>query len=71
MAEGNKIRIRQIRSEIGCPEKQRKVLRGLGFQRLYQVVERPDTPGIRGMIFKVQHLVEVLDGPASPSSRKD
>jgi large subunit ribosomal protein L30 len=57
----NKIQIRQIRSGIGCPQKQREVLRGLGFRRLHQVVERPDTPGVRGMIFKVQHLVEVLE----------
>ncbi len=61
MGEKNKIRIRQIRSGIGCPEKQRKVLRGLGFKRLNQVVERPDDPGTRGMIFKVKHLVEVLE----------
>ena len=60
-AETNKIRIRQIRSCIGCPEKQRKVVRGLGFKRLQQVVERPDTPTIRGMVFKVKHLVEVLE----------
>ena len=60
-AKTNKIQIRQIRSGIGCPEKQRKVLQGLGFRRLQQVVERPDTPGVRGMIFKVRHLVEVLE----------
>jgi large subunit ribosomal protein L30 len=60
-ANPNKIRIRQIRSTIGCPEKQRKVVRGLGFKRLQQVVERPDTPAIRGMVFKVKHLVEVLE----------
>ena len=61
MAEQKKVRIRQIRSGIGCPEKQRKVLRGLGFRRLHQVVERPDNPGTRGMVFKVKHLVEVLE----------
>lgn len=55
------IRIRQVRSGIGCPEKQRKVLRGLGFRRMQQVVEHPDTPGTRGMIFHVQHLVEVVE----------
>jgi large subunit ribosomal protein L30 len=59
MAEEKKIRIRQVRSGIGCPEKQKKVLRGLGFRRIRQVVERPDNPGVRGMIFKVKHLVEV------------
>ncbi len=59
--EEKKIRIRQVRSGIGAPEKQKRVLRGLGFKRLNQVVERPDTPAIRGMIFQVKHLVEVLE----------
>ena len=54
------IRIRWVRSQIGCPEKQRLVLRGLGFRKLQQVVERPDTPAIRGMVAKVCHLVEVV-----------
>lgn len=60
-AKVRKIRIQQIRSGIGCPRKQRQVLRGLGFKRMLQVVERPDTPGTRGMIFKVRHLVQVLE----------
>lgn len=60
MAEGKTLRVRQIRSGIGFPVKQKKVLRGLGFKRLQQVVEHPDNAGIRGMIFKVRHLVEVL-----------
>ncbi|MBI3895430.1 MAG: 50S ribosomal protein L30 [Acidobacteria bacterium] len=50
-----------MRSEIGFPRKQRLVLRGLGFRKLQQVVERPDTPAIRGMIAKVSHLVEVTE----------
>jgi large subunit ribosomal protein L30 len=60
MAEGKTIRIRQVKSGICCPEKHKRVLRGLGFKRLNQVVERPDTPGIRGMVQKVRHLVEVI-----------
>jgi large subunit ribosomal protein L30 len=55
------IRIRQVHSGIGFPEKQKKVILGLGFRRLQQVVERPDTPAIRGMIRKVRHLVEVVE----------
>ncbi len=55
------IRIKQVRSGIAFPRKQKLVLEGLGFRRLQQVVERPDTPSIRGMIRKVQHLVEILD----------
>lgn len=61
MAQGKTIRIRQVRSGICCPEKQKKVLRGLGFKRLQQVVEHPDNPGIRGMVFAVKHLVEIVE----------
>lgn len=57
------IKIRWARSAIGFPAKQRLVLRGLGFRKLQQVVERPDTPAIRGMVAKVSHLVEVVGDP--------
>jgi large subunit ribosomal protein L30 len=53
------LRIRWVRSFIGCPQDMRQTIRGLGLRRLHQVVERPDTPAIRGMIQKVRHLVEV------------
>ncbi len=53
------LRIRWVRSSIGCPQDVRQTIRGLGLRRLHQVVERPDTPAIRGMIQKVRHLVEV------------
>ena len=55
------IRIRWIRSTIACPEKQRRVIAGLGFRKLQQEVVRPDTPSIRGMIAKVPHLVAVVE----------
>lgn len=55
------LRIKWVRSTIACPEKHRRVIRGLGLRRLQQVVERPDTPGIRGMVAKVPHLVEVVE----------
>jgi len=54
--------IKQVRSSIGCSPKQRLVLRGLGFRKLNQVVIRPDTPEIRGMIAKIPHLVKVIEG---------
>lgn len=54
-------KIRYVRSAIGRPQKQKRVIRGLGFRRLNQVVERLDTPEIRGMVNKVSHLVEVVD----------
>lgn len=55
------LKIKWVRSTIACPEKHRRVIRGLGLRRLRQVVERPDTPAIRGMVAKVPHLVEVLE----------
>ena len=48
-------------SFIGCPQDMRQTIRGLGFRRMHQVVEREDTPAIRGMILKVRHLVEVSE----------
>ncbi|HVR43385.1 MAG TPA: 50S ribosomal protein L30 [Thermoanaerobaculia bacterium] len=60
-AGGTKIRVRQIRSGIGCPVEMRETLRALGLRRMHQVVERKDTPEVRGMIRKIPHLVEVVD----------
>jgi large subunit ribosomal protein L30 len=53
------LKIKWVRSFIACPQDMRQTIRGLGFRRMNQVVERPDTPAIRGMILKVRHLVEV------------
>ena len=55
------IRIRWVRSAIAFPQKQKLVLRGLGFRKLQQVVERPDNPSTRGMIAKVSHLVSIVE----------
>jgi large subunit ribosomal protein L30 len=48
-----------VRSFIGCPRDMRQTIRGLGFRRMQQVIEHPDTPEVRGMIAKVHHLVEI------------
>jgi large subunit ribosomal protein L30 len=56
------IRIRQIKSASGHPQDQHQTIRALGIRRMRQVVEHNDTPQIRGMIFKVRHLVEVVEG---------
>lgn len=56
------LKIKWVRSTIATPEKHRRVIRGLGLRRLQQVVERPDTPAIRGMVAKVPHLVEIVEG---------
>jgi large subunit ribosomal protein L30 len=53
------LRITQVRSGIGRKEDQRGTLRALGLKRMNQTVEQADTPEIRGMIFKIEHLVEV------------
>jgi len=55
------LKIKWVRSFIGCTRDMRQTIRGLGFRRMQQVVERPDTPAIRGMIAKVHHLVEIQD----------
>jgi len=55
------VRIKWVVSFIGCPEGMRRTIRGLGFRRMQQIVEREDTPATRGMILKVRHLVEVLE----------
>ena len=60
-AEERRLRIRLKRSPIGCPEKHKRVVRGLGFRKLQQVVERPDNAATRGMIRKISHLVEVVE----------
>ena len=55
------IKIKQVRSAIACPKDQGATLKALGLGKINRVVEKPDNESIRGMIFKVKHLVEVLD----------
>jgi large subunit ribosomal protein L30 len=55
------LKVKMIGSLIGCPEKQRATVRGLGLRRMNQVVERADTPEIRGMVKKVPHLVAIVE----------
>ena len=50
-----------MRSAICTPVKHKRVIKGLGFTRLNQVIERPDTQAIRGMVAKVPHLVEFVN----------
>jgi large subunit ribosomal protein L30 len=57
---GGKIQLKWIRSAIQAPVKHKLVIKGLGFTRLNQVIERPDDAAIRGMVAKVPHLVEIL-----------
>ncbi len=57
----HKVRIRQVRSISGRQQDQRATMIALGIRRMNQTVEHADTPQLRGMIFKVRHLVEVED----------
>ena len=54
-----KLRIRQVRSAIKRQVGQKRTLVALGIRRMNHSVEHDDTPQIRGMIHKVDHLVEV------------
>jgi large subunit ribosomal protein L30 len=54
-----KLRIRQIKSASGHRSDQGRTIKALGIRRLHQIVEHTDTPQIRGMVFKVRHLVKV------------
>lgn len=53
------LRVKQIRSGIGHAVTMRRTLASLGLHRHQQVVVLPDNPSVRGMLFKVRHLVEV------------
>jgi len=54
-----KIKVTQIRSKIGMPERQKKILAALGIKKMHQTVEHEDTPQIMGMVTKIQHLLKV------------
>ena len=56
-----KLKITQIKSYIGRPDAQRKVLRGMGLGKINRTVVLNDTPEIRGMIRKVVHLVAAVE----------
>jgi large subunit ribosomal protein L30 len=62
MAAPKKIRIQYYRSAIATPTKHKLVIKGLGFTRLNQIVERVDTESVRGMVKTVPHLVRIVEG---------
>lgn len=53
------IKVKQVKSRIKCPKKQKRTLDALGLRKLNRTVEHEDTPAILGMIEKVKHLVSV------------
>ncbi len=56
-----KVRITQVKSVISAPPDQRATVRALGLKRIRHSVEQEDCATIRGMVFKVKHLVDVED----------
>jgi large subunit ribosomal protein L30 len=55
-----KIKVKQVKSAINRPSRQKKTLQALGLKKLNQVVEHEDNPAILGMVAKVSHMVEVI-----------
>ena len=55
------LRVKQVRSGIGCPREMRETLKALGLGKMNRVATRPDTREVRGMIAKIPHLVEVVE----------
>ena len=60
-SDAKTLRLRQVRSGIGCPIEMRETLKALGLGKMHRVTERVDTPEVRGMIAKIPHLVEVVE----------
>ena len=58
-----KIFVKWVRSGIGFPRRQKDMVASLGLGRLHQVVACPDTPQVRGLVQRIQHLVEIVDEP--------
>jgi len=60
MAENKTIKVKLVKSPIGCKQSHRDTVRGLGLRRLNSVSELQDTPAVRGMVSKIAYLVLVL-----------
>ena len=58
---GEKLRLQYYRSAIGFPKKQKETVRSIGFTKLNQVLERPDTAAMRGVVAKVPHLIRIVE----------
>jgi large subunit ribosomal protein L30 len=55
------IKIQWYRSTIGANSRHKLLVRSLGFTKLNQILERPDTPAIRGMVNKAPHLLRIIE----------
>jgi large subunit ribosomal protein L30 len=58
---GKTIKIQWYRSTIGANSRHKLLVRSLGFTKLNQVLERPDTPAMRGMVRKAPHLLRIVE----------
>lgn len=56
-----KIKIKLTKSKIGKNEKQKRTVEALGLRKIGQIIEKEDTPQIRGMIQKVSHMIEIVE----------
>ena len=55
------LKVTQIKSGIGCPEDQKRTLKALGLGKMHATVDQVDNDAVRGMLFKVKHLVRVVE----------
>ena len=55
------VKVKQIRSGIGCPREMRETLKALGLGKMHRVAERVDSKELRGMVAKIPHLVEIVE----------
>lgn len=60
-ADKGKIRIQYYRSFIATPKTHKQMVRSLGLTKLNQIVERPDTPSMRGAVAKIPHLLRIVE----------
>ena len=55
------VKIKLLKSPIGKPENHKRTVKALGFSKIGQVVEKDDTPQIRGMINLISYMVEIVE----------
>lgn len=60
-SDGGTIRIQYYRSSISTPKTHKQIVKSVGLTKLNQVVERPDTPAMRGFVAKVPHLLRIIE----------
>ena len=68
--DGEKVRIKQVRSGIGHAARMRATLAAMGIRNHQAVIEREMTPALRGQIKQVRHLVEVVTADEKPAAAK-